>query len=265
MYISFFIMGRRGTETFHFLFADFVFSEGNSALPCFCIYLNEWLMKVYNIGIIGTGWIAEKMAITLGGMRGVSRYAVASRSKEKAEQFAREWQFTKAYGSYEELADDPDVDLVYIATPHSHHYSQARMCIAKGKPVLCEKAFTANARQAEDLLAYAKEQGVFITEAIWTRYMPLSLKIQELVKSGVIGTPYTLSFRNRCGTDGVGLPADRHRGGRARKHYFILQGRQDGVAPVEHLRQERPHGSHFGRQRPVDCREYQLPAIGAGH
>lgn len=193
MYISFFIMGRRGTETFHFLFADFVFSEGNSALPCFCIYLNEWLMKVYNIGIIGTGWIAEKMAITLGGMRGVLRYAVASRSKEKAEQFAREWQFTKAYGSYEELADDPDVDLVYIATPHSHHYSQARMCIAKGKPVLCEKAFTANARQAEDLLAYAKEQGVFITEAIWTRYMPLSLKIQELVKSGVIGTPYTLS------------------------------------------------------------------------
>lgn len=133
------------------------------------------------------------MAITLGGMKGVERYAVASRSKEKAELFAREWQFIKAYGSYEELASDPEVDLIYIATPHSHHYEHARMCIGKGKPVLCEKAFTANARQAEDLLAYAKEKGVFITEAIWTRYMPLSLKIQELVKSGVIGTPYTLS------------------------------------------------------------------------
>lgn len=150
-------------------------------------------MKVYKIGIIGCGWIAQKMAITLGGMKGVERYAVASRSKEKAELFAREWQFIKAYGSYEELASDPEVDLIYIATPHSHHYEHARMCIGKGKPVLCEKAFTANARQAEDLLAYAKEKGVFITEAIWTRYMPLSLKIQELVKSGVIGTPYTLS------------------------------------------------------------------------
>lgn len=67
------------------------------------------------------------------------------------------------------------------------------MCIGKGKPVLCEKSFTANARQAESLLAYAKEKGVFITEAIWTRYLPLSLKIQELIHSGIIGTPYTLS------------------------------------------------------------------------
>lgn len=73
------------------------------------------------------------------------------------------------------------------------HYDNAHMCIEKGKPVLCEKAFTANARQAEDLLTFAKEKGVFITEAIWTRYMPLSLKIQELLKEGVIGTPYTLS------------------------------------------------------------------------
>jgi len=150
-------------------------------------------MKVYKIGIIGCGRIAQKMATTLGGMKGVARYAVASRSKEKAEHFAREWQFAKAYGSYEELANDPEVDLIYIATPHSHHYEQARMCIGKGKPVLCEKSFTANARQAESLLAYAKEKGVFITEAIWTRYLPLSLKIQELIHSGIIGIPYTLS------------------------------------------------------------------------
>lgn len=123
-------------------------------------------MKVYNIGIIGCGWIAGKMAITLGGMKGVARYAVASRDKEKAELFAREWGFKKAYASYEELADDPEVDLVYVATPHSHHYAHARMCIEKGKPVLCEKAFTANAREAEELLSYAKEKGIFITEAI---------------------------------------------------------------------------------------------------
>lgn len=150
-------------------------------------------MKTYRIGIIGCGNIAGKMAATLGGMKNVSRYAVASRSREKAEAFAREWQFSKAYGSYEELAEDPDVDLIYIATPHSEHYNHARLCILNGKPVLCEKAFTANARQAEELLALAREKKVFITEAVWTRYMPLSRKIQELVEQGVIGKPYTLS------------------------------------------------------------------------
>ena len=124
------------------------------------------------------------MAATLGGMKGVKRYAVASRTLEKAQAFAGKWEFAKAYGSYEELVSDPEVDLIYIATPHAMHYDNARMCIEKGKPVLCEKAFTANARQAAELL---------LTEAIWTRYMPLSLKIRELLEEGVIGTPYTLS------------------------------------------------------------------------
>ncbi|WP_300728927.1 Gfo/Idh/MocA family oxidoreductase [uncultured Bacteroides sp.] len=150
-------------------------------------------MKKYKIGIIGSGWIAEKMAITLNGMQGVEKYAVASRSSEKAEAFARKWEFLKAFGSYEALADDPDVDLIYIATPHSLHYEQAKMCINKGKPVLCEKAFTANAREAEALLDLAHREKVFITEAIWTRYMPLSMKIQQLLKEGIIGTPYMLS------------------------------------------------------------------------
>lgn len=133
------------------------------------------------------------MAATLGKMKEVQRYAVASRNQEKAQAFANEWGFEKAYGSYEELANDPQVDLIYIATPHAMHYNNARMCIEKGKPVLCEKAFTANARQAEELLSFAHEKKVFITEAIWTRYMPLSLTIQDLLKKGVIGTPYTLS------------------------------------------------------------------------
>lgn len=150
-------------------------------------------MKIYKIGIIGCGGIAKKMAATLGKMKEVQRYAVASRNQEKAQAFANEWGFGKAYGSYEELANDPQVDLIYIATPHAMHYDNARMCIEKGKPVLCEKAFTANARQAEELLSFAHEKKVFITEAIWTRYMPLSLTIQDLLKKGVIGTPYTLS------------------------------------------------------------------------
>lgn len=150
-------------------------------------------MKQFNIGIIGCGHIAEKMADTLGQMEDACCYAVASRSQEKAAAFARKWKAEKAYGSYEQLADDPAVDLIYIATPHSLHYEQARMCIEKGKPVLCEKAFTANARQAEALLRLAKEKQVFITEAIWIRYLPLSLKMQELLAQGAIGTPHTLT------------------------------------------------------------------------
>lgn len=150
-------------------------------------------MRKYKIGIIGCGHIARKMADTLNRMEETICHAVASRDLAKAQAFAREWNFTKAYGAYDALADDPEIDLIYIATPHSHHYEHARMCLEKGKAVLCEKAFMANARQAEEILQLSEEKGVFITEAIWTRYMPLSLKIQELLQEGVIGTPYMLS------------------------------------------------------------------------
>ena len=149
-------------------------------------------MKKYKIGIIGCGHIAEKMAATINGMHEAESYAVASRSIEKAQAFASKWNFSKAYGSYEELVADSEIDLVYIATPHSHHYEHARLCIMNGKPVLCEKSFTANARQAEELIRLAEEKNVFITEAIWTRYMPLSVKMKELLDEGVIGTPYSL-------------------------------------------------------------------------
>lgn len=146
-----------------------------------------------NVAILGTGHIAAKMAATLQQMKDVNCYAVASREQIRAKAFAKEWGFKQAYGSYEELVTDPQVDLVYIATPHSHHYEHARLCILNGKAVLCEKAFTANARQAEELLRLAKEHNIFITEAIWTRYMPFSNTIRELVFSGVIGRPHMLT------------------------------------------------------------------------
>ena len=146
-----------------------------------------------NVAILGAGHIAAKMAATLQQMKDVNCYAVASREQLRAESFAKEWGFKQAYGSYEELAADPHVDLVYIATPHSHHYEHARLCILNGKAVLCEKAFTANARQAEELLRLAREHNVFITEAIWTRYMPFSGTIRELVFSGAIGRPQMLT------------------------------------------------------------------------
>ena len=148
---------------------------------------------MFRIGIIGAGWIAEKMAEAIAPFQDMCIYAISSRSIDKARSFAARWKVEKAYGSYEEMVSDPAVDLVYIATPHSHHYDHAMLAVNHGKPVLVEKAFTANARQAEDLINAAKAKGVFITEAIWTRYMPLSHKIKEIMDSGIIGEPRVLT------------------------------------------------------------------------
>lgn len=150
-------------------------------------------MKKYKIGILGAGSIARAMAWTVGQMECTEAYAVASRSIDKARAFAENHNVSRAYGSYEEMLDDPEVDLVYVATPHSHHYEHACMCIEHGKPVLCEKAFTANLRQAEALLNLAHEKNVFITEAIWTRYMPFTKTINDMVNDGTIGRPMTLT------------------------------------------------------------------------
>ena len=148
---------------------------------------------MFKVGIIGAGWIAEKMAASLAPLPDYRVYAVASRSRQKAEAFAKNWGIEKTYGSYDQLVDDPLVDLVYIATPHSHHYDHAMLAVSHHKAVLVEKAFTANARQCEALLAAAQSEGVFLTEAIWTRYMPLSMKVIELMNSGVIGEPRVLT------------------------------------------------------------------------
>lgn len=150
-------------------------------------------MQKLKLGIIGAGWIAEKMAITIRSIEEVEAYAIASRKLTDAQKFAVKYNFTKAYGSYEELVQDVAVDLVYIATPHSHHYEHARMALLHDKPVLCEKAFTATAPQAEALIKLAEERNIFITEAIWTRYMPFSATIKEIMESGIIGRPVCLS------------------------------------------------------------------------
>lgn len=145
------------------------------------------------IGIIGAGWIADKMAEALDTLQEVQVYAIASRSQEKANTFAKLWNIPKAYGSYESMLNDPMVDLVYVATPHSHHYQHARLALEHGKPCLVEKAFTANAAEAKELIDLAHKKKLFITEAIWTRYMPLSMKVKEIMESGVIGKPRLLT------------------------------------------------------------------------
>ena len=139
------------------------------------------------IGILGPGNIAEKMAYTINHMKDAQCYAVASRDLERAKAFAKKFDIPKAYGSYEELAKDPDVELIYIAVPHSHHYMYMKMCLEHGKPVLCEKAFTANAAQAKEILELSKEKGVFVGEAIWTRYMPSRKIIDDAIAAGKIG------------------------------------------------------------------------------
>ena len=145
--------------------------------------------QTLRVGIIGTGWIAEKAAITLNGLTACQAYAVGSRTTGKAEAFAAKWNIPKAYGSYEALIADEEVDLLYIGTPHSHHYDVTRQALLAGKPCLVEKAFMANRRQAEDVIRLARQRKVFLAEAIWTRYQPVVQTVQELISSGRIGTP----------------------------------------------------------------------------
>ena len=144
---------------------------------------------IMRVGIVGAGWIAEKAAITLNGLKECECYAIGSRSLEKAEAFAAKWKVAKAYGSYSELIADEDVDLVYVATPHSHHFDVTREALLAGKPCLVEKAFMANHREAAEIVELAHERKVFLAEAIWTRYQPAVGIVRQLISSGRIGTP----------------------------------------------------------------------------
>jgi len=144
---------------------------------------------ILRVGIIGTGWIAEKAAITLRGLTQCEAYAVGSRQQETADAFAAKWDIAKAYGSYASLIADPDIDLIYVGTPHSHHYDVTREALMAGKPCLVEKAFMANARQTKDIIDLAHERKVFLAEAIWTRYQPVVQMVRDLISSGRIGEP----------------------------------------------------------------------------
>lgn len=139
------------------------------------------------LSILAPGGIANQIARAAVQLEGIECYAAASRSIERAEAFAGKWGFKKYYGSYAELAEDPQAELIYVASPHSHHYQHAKLCLEHGKHVLLEKAFTVNAAQAEELIQIAKEKGVLLAEAFWPRYMPSRKMIQELLEQGAIG------------------------------------------------------------------------------
>lgn len=154
-------------------------------------------MEALKIGIMGTGRIASVLANTMLQMPQVVLMGAASRSLEKAKEFAARFSIERAYGSYEELAKDPDIQLIYIATPHSEHCSNAKLCLENGKHVLCEKAFAANYAQAKEMTDLAEEKNLMITEAMWVRYMPMAKTLKEVLNSGIIGEPMTLTA-NLC-------------------------------------------------------------------
>lgn len=145
------------------------------------------------IAVLGVGHIAVTLAYTMQRLEEVECYAVASRNYDKAKEFAKSYGFEKAYGSYAEMLADKEVELVYVATPHSHHYEHMKLCIEAGKHVLCEKAFTMNERQAKEIFDLANKKGVLVTEAIWTRYMPSRKIINDLLAENVIGEVKTLT------------------------------------------------------------------------
>lgn len=145
------------------------------------------------LGIIGAGNISAVTAPTMAALPEIECAAVASRSLQKAEDFAQKHGFAKAYGSYEALLRDPEIELVYIATPHSHHYEHMMLALEHGKHILCEKAFTLNAAQAKKVRDCAARRGLYVAEAIWPRYMPSRTIIDRVLASGVIGRPNILT------------------------------------------------------------------------
>ena len=145
------------------------------------------------VGILGTGSMAGTMALAIAGMKNAEVCAVASRNMEDACTFALKYDIKKAYGKYEELLKDKEVELVYIASPISHHAFYASECIDKKKAVLLEKPLAVSAEQAEALAAKAEHEGVLLAEAVQTRYMPMADTIREAVKAGRIGKVNTVT------------------------------------------------------------------------
>jgi predicted dehydrogenase len=152
-------------------------------------------------GILGPGFIAGLFAEDLA-RAGARLTAVASRDQGRAQAFAAKHGALRAHGSYEALAADPEVDVVYIASPHSHHHEHARLMLMAGKHLLVEKPFTMNAAQAHDLIALAREKRLFVMDAMWTLCNPLYRQLQARVAAGEIGTPR--AFAAQLGPMGTG-------------------------------------------------------------
>jgi predicted dehydrogenase len=165
------------------------------------------MKKRYKWGILAPGKMSGKFTSGLKLLDNVELYAVGSRDAGRAGKFAREWGFRKSYGSYEELAADRDVDIIYIASPHSMHYEHTILCLNNGKAVLCEKAFALNGSQVDGMIREAASKKVFLMEALWPPFQPIYRKTKEILQGGEPGKIIHLDAR--FGFQAPYNPADR--------------------------------------------------------
>ncbi|XMO85544.1 Gfo/Idh/MocA family oxidoreductase [Algibacter sp. AS12] len=145
------------------------------------------MLKTINWGIIGLGSIANKFATDLLTIEDAKLYAVASRNQDKADAFASKYNATKAYGSYEAMVEDKNIDAIYIATPHTLHKENTLLCLEHGKAVLCEKPFAMNADEVAEMIAKAKAENVLLMEALWTYFLPHYQYVLKALEDKVFG------------------------------------------------------------------------------
>jgi predicted dehydrogenase len=150
-------------------------------------HTGEVMVDKFRWGILSTGHIAKQFARGLKAVSDAELLAVGSRSQESADAFGNEFNVQRCYSSYEALVADPDVEAIYVGTPHPMHAENTLLCLEAGKAVICEKPITLNARQAAHVIQRARESRLFLMEAMWTRYLPAMVKVRELVGAGAIG------------------------------------------------------------------------------
>ncbi len=202
-------------------------------------------MRKFRWGILGTGSIARQFVRGLNSVPEAEVLAVGSRSEASAEKFADKRNIPRRYASYKALASDPDVDVVYIATPHPFHAENATLCLEAGKAVLCEKPFCVNAAEAERVVGLAKENGLFLMEGMWTRFFPLMEEVRRLVSEGSLGEVRMLNvdFGFRADPDPASRLFDPGLGGGALLDVGVycvsfasmVLGRASGSVGISHL------------------------------
>jgi predicted dehydrogenase len=202
-------------------------------------------VKKVRWGILGTGSIARQFVRGLTSLPQAEMLAVGSRSRASAQEFADKRNVPRRYASYDDLTSDPDVDVVYIATPHPFHAENATLCLEAGKAVLCEKPFCVNAAEAERVVELAREKGLFIMEGMWTRFFPLMEEVRRLVAEGAIGEVRMLNvdFGFRADPDPASRLFDQRLGGGALLDVGVycvsfasmVLGRPSGFVGLQHL------------------------------
>lgn len=149
-------------------------------------------MKKYKWGILAPGKMSAKFTKGIKILENSELYAVGSRDMERAQKFAAEFGFSKFYSSYEELAKDPDVEVIYVASPHSYHKEHTLLCLRNRKNVICEKAFGINTGEVEEMIKEARKQDLFLMEALWPPFQPFYKKALQILDSGILGRPLHL-------------------------------------------------------------------------